>query len=259
MAHVVPAAFGRVAGAAAAGMVLVAGCAPAADLADTARQSVADLSELSDEALLRQIESEVEGVHSVRVSVDLRQSDDEMHGEVYLDLDSDDFRSVADAPGLTLEIISVGSDVYVKAPRSYWRDGLGKDREDLITALDGKFGHMAADDPARSRVGTVAKGANPHTIVDTLEKVERQADSVVDGRRMVVLGEPDAKDTTGRLYIPADGPALPFRMTETGSTWNDEDSVSMTWSEYNRPVDIKAPAKDLVVELPSLGVAPKGL
>jgi hypothetical protein len=266
MARVVPAAFGRVAGAATAGMVLVTGCSAAADLADTAGQSVTDLSELSDKALRRQITEEVDGAHSVRLTIDLRRNGYEAHTDMYLDMDTDDYRNVAESPGLTLETISVGPDVYVKAPRSYWWDLLGRDREDLVASLDGKYGHVAADDSARSKLATVAKTANPHAIVDILGETERRTDSVIDGRRMVVLAESDEVTMPALLYIPSAGPALPFRMSSIGSepgrgsgAEEDEDSVSMTWSEYNRPVDIKAPAGDLVVELPNLGTAPKGL
>ncbi|MYW01303.1 hypothetical protein [Streptomyces sp. SID3343] len=251
MARVVPVAFGRAAGAAAAGMVLVAGCSAATNLAEAADPSLGGRSHLSDKDLRQEITEAVGGVHSVRATVDLRNSGVEAHGDVYLDLDTNNFRSVVDSPGLTLETINVGADVYVKAPRSYWWKVFGTDKAELVASLDGKYAHMAPDDPARSQMLSMGSSANPRTLVDVMKDTDRRPEGVIDGRRMIVLVERTA-NMPAVIYVPVEGPALPAGISAEASN-GGSDSIGMTWSEYDRPVDVRAPAKDFVVDLPNTG------
>ncbi|MGW1992072.1 hypothetical protein [Embleya sp. NPDC001921] len=227
------------------------GCSAAVDLADAAS---ADLSRLGNKALYERVDKAIDDIRYVRVTSDLRSAGMTGHADMRLDLKSGDFTSFGKVESYTVETISVGSDMYVKASRAYWQRGLGPGRADLVAALEGKYGHVAADDQARSRMAEASKAANPRTFVHDLPEADRRADTVIKGRRMVVLAESE-DDDAALIYIPADGPPLPVEMRAEASE-TDGDSVSVTWSEYDRPVDIEAPAPDLVVELPILGNVP---
>ncbi|WP_406293499.1 hypothetical protein OG948_02710 [Embleya sp. NBC_00888] len=236
--------------AAAVGMALLAGCSAAVDLADSAS---ADLSRLGDKALHERMSKAVKDVRYVRIS-DVRAATTSTRTDVHLDMRTGDFTTTGKAESHTIEMISVGGELYVKASRTYWQRRLGSERAELVAALEGKYGRAAADDPVRSKMAATAKKFNPRTVVDKLAAADRREETLVDGRRMVVLAETEADDAA-RLYIPADGPALPYRVISPNSA-SDDGAITVTWSEYDRPVDIKAPARDLVVELPNLGRAP---
>ncbi|OPC78104.1 hypothetical protein B4N89_38550 [Embleya scabrispora] len=228
-------------------MVLVTGCSAAADLADTAS---ADLSKLSTEAVSERVARAVDRVHSVRATVELRRNGTTQRTDLRLDIRTGDYSATAKTSSYTIETVRIGEDVYVKAPRAYWQSRLGRDKAALLNSLDGKYGHVAADDPARSTMKNLSKKADPHTILPNLGDAERRPDSTVDGRRVVVLAESGEKNPD-LLYIPVEGPALPVKVA--GS-----DSATLTWSEYDHPVDIQAPAPDRIVELPNLGTARPG-
>lgn len=253
MARVGSAASGRLAAAAAAGMVLVTGCSAAADLADTAS---ADLSTLSAEAVSKRVAGAVDRVHSVRVTVELRRDGATQRTDLRLDIRTGNYSAIGKTSSYTIETVRIGEDVYVKASRAYWQSRLGRDKAALLNSLDGKYGHVAADDPARSTMKNLSRRADPHTVLPTLAKADRRPDSTVDGRRVVVFAEPGEKNPD-LLYIPAEGPALPVKVADSPSK-GGSDTATMTWSEYDRPVDIQAPAADRIVELPSLGTAPPG-
>ncbi|MFF7244606.1 hypothetical protein ACFZBU_12000 [Embleya sp. NPDC008237] len=231
-------------------MALLTGCSAAVDLADA---TSGNLSGLGDKALHERMRKAVNGVRYVRIS-DVRAATTSTRTEVHLDMRTGDFTTSGKAASHTIEMISVGGELYVKASRAYWQRRLGADRADLVAALEGKYGHAAADDPVRSKMAATAKAVDPRTVVDKLAKADRREETFVDGRRMVVLVETEAGEAA-RMYVPADGPALPYQAISTGSG-SDDGAVTVTWSEYDRPVDIKAPARDLVVELPNLGKAP---
>ncbi|MYS86204.1 hypothetical protein [Embleya scabrispora] len=236
--------------AAATGMALMTGCSAAVDLADA---TSANLSGLGDEALHERMTKAVDGVRYVRVS-DVRGGPRNGSVDVHLDMRTGDFTSSGNGAGHPIEMISVGGDLYVKASRAYWQRHLGPDRADLVAALDGKYGRAAADDPVRSKMAKTVGSVNPRKFVNELADADRRADTFVEGRHMVVIAESEADDAA-RIYIPADGPALPFRAISNDAA-PDDGAITLTWTEYDRPVDIKAPARDLVVELPNLGMAP---
>ncbi|MET7304039.1 hypothetical protein [Embleya sp. NPDC005575] len=231
-------------------MALITGCSAAVDLADA---TSADLSGLGDKALHERVSRAVDGVRYVRIS-DVRDNTTSARTDVHLDMKTGDFTTSGQAASYTIEMINVGGELYVKASRTYWQRRLGPERADLVAALDGRYGHAAADDPVRTKMAALAKAVSPRKFVNELTEADRREDTYVDGRRMVVLAESEADDAA-RVYIPTDGPALPFRAISNDAA-SDDGAITLTWTEYDRPVEIKAPARDLVVELPNLGKAP---
>jgi hypothetical protein len=70
----------------------------------------------------------------------------------------------------------------------------------------------------------------------------------VDGRNTVaVVVTSRAGDKDGVLYVAADGPARPLLYEETGGT----SRTTLSFTEYDQPVEITAPKPESIVEVPS--------
>ncbi|MGC0417245.1 hypothetical protein [Embleya sp. AB8] len=233
--------------AAAVGMALVAGCSSAVKLADSAS---ADLSRLGDKALHSRVDKAVGKARYVRITGTIRARGVLVEVDTHMDMEFGEYTTVTKTMGLTIETVSVESNVFIKAPRAYWQQVLGPARADLAAELDGKYGRMAADDPTRSKLKASGLAINPRTIVNDVMKTERRPDRVLEGRRMVVLAERD-QDSPGLVFIPAEGPALPYRMSAR-QAGEESTEVTVTWTEYGRPSPVRRPGLPEVVDLPRL-------
>jgi hypothetical protein len=158
-----------------------------------------------------------------------------------------------------LEIIVIGADGYFKANLAFWQ-GQGS------PAAAGLFAGRWAKVPAASAPGFSQFSAltNPATIGHCFlgsrhGAITKVGTSSVAGAPVVVLADDGKAPGTspGQVYIASTGQPLPLRSTQTGpqqpggvpdATCNEKDVSSsttagdITYSAYNQPVSIVAPA-----------------
>ncbi|MYS83043.1 hypothetical protein [Embleya scabrispora] len=233
-------------------LMCATGCSVATDVVNGTSSESTSNATLSDAKLRARIKAIVSRVHSVHAVVDFaRDGRVGVRADARFDVGTRNFTARLEASGVTVEVVAVGADVYVKAPRIFWRSALeNRDSrdEETITELTGptdKYAHLLRDDPLRARLLDDAEFYNPRTFLEGLSEATRRADPGSENPYSVVF-EQAGGTGRARLYIPATGRPLPERVTVARSV---RSTLAVTWSDYDKPVPVKAPAADRVVEM----------
>jgi hypothetical protein len=153
-------------------------------------------------------------------------------------------------------IIAVEGSVYVKANEAYWNDqGVGN----AAPKLAGKW---LKSPTTAAEFRDLTKGLDLETLSRCLSKdhgtLAKGGEETVDGKKaVVVLDKGDQPGTApAKLYVAASGEPLPLRTLATGNerpggkkdpSCNPDGSRAekgdeKTFSRYNEPLDITAPA-----------------
>jgi hypothetical protein len=160
-----------------------------------------------------------------------------------------------DNEGKKAAIRVIGRTTYMRANRGFWESqGSGADAK-VVRLLAGRWVKVpggAAD---------FLRGLLPKDIGYCMLKesggLRKAGTRTVDGKPMIVIADKGDKpgSSPGELYVPADGPALPTRVVQTGRQkpggtpdprCDDDNGSTTTASDfriggYDEPVDITAP------------------
>jgi len=164
-------------------------------------------------------------------------------GALTFDVDASttgDCSATMDANGAKVQILEVGDKAYYKGDTGYWTTVVGAQAAGVVAELGDRW--VAATGETRKQltwmchfkkvVGMLFNGTSDAlTVGDT---------STVDGVEAVELARSGDNGVT-HLWVAADAPHLILKGA------NDSDSV--TFSELDKAVDLKAPAADDVVTL----------
>jgi hypothetical protein len=154
-----------------------------------------------------------------------------------------DFVGTIDLGGaIKLDVIGIGTDVYIKAPNDFWASQLPAGQaQAVLTLIQGKY------------VKLDAKNANVAPLVDPFrpENMTKPEGDVTKGDTKTIDGKPaiglvDSKGG-GKLYVATTGDPVPLSI-EGGSS--ADGTVSFT--DYNVPVTVQAPAASDVFDLKAL-------
>ncbi|WP_055702797.1 MULTISPECIES: hypothetical protein [Streptomyces] len=132
----------------------------------------------------------------------------------------------------TAQFLSIGKSSYVKADDKFWEGQGGGATAELVKGRwvksdTEKDGVCNRDDMFKS---------------DKLKNLKRGDDAEVDGKKAAVLTQKKGKETT-TFYVAMEGKPY-FLKVENKSS---DEPGSVTFSDYGKPVDVKAPpAKDVV-------------
>ncbi|MFJ8742926.1 hypothetical protein ACIRL2_26490 [Embleya sp. NPDC127516] len=235
--------------AAALVVLLATGCSVVGVLDETSSES-SDNSALGDAKLRDRVRALVERARSVHVVVDaIGNGEPDTHTDMRLDARTGDFTARMESGDLVVEVISVGSDVYVRATRLFWADALGYlDPQDdaLINDLYGKYAHLVSDDPLRADVLTTSKSYDPRGFVGVLAQATRRAGPAPNAHPSIVFEQTGPTGTT-HVFIPSKGRPLPERAILTGAPTH---SRTIAWSDYDAPTRVLPPTPDLILEMP---------
>ncbi|MFJ8744707.1 hypothetical protein ACIRL2_35700 [Embleya sp. NPDC127516] len=133
-----------------------------------------------------------------------------------------------------------------RSSRNYWNSEARLVVSGRAAQFADKYVVVPADSPLRKRPVELVDLANVRKLGDAMEESVRRPDAVVNGRRMIVLTQPDESLGTATLYFPTEGPPLPIRVEATDAKG---DGVTLDWLDFDRPVDIRRPAAELVLDL----------
>ncbi len=146
-----------------------------------------------------------------------------------------------DVAGQQIKIIQDLKDVYIGG------------NNPIITGLTGgkaaagKWVKTSASNPAVSSILEIADPAKLTEQFFKLEagqKVALGTPKTVDGKQTVALVISGGKDGGGTMYVAAEGPPYPL-LIESAATNGDQGTL--TFSEFDKPVDVKVPdAKDIL-------------
>jgi len=154
-----------------------------------------------------------------------------------------DFAGTIDLGGaIKLDVIGIGTDIYIKAPNDFWSSQLPSGQAaSLLALIQGKYVKL---DAKNANVAPLIDPFRPENMVKPEGDVTKGDTKTIDGKP--AIGLVDSKGG-GKLYVATTGDPLPLSI-EGGSA--AEGSVAFT--EYNVPVLVQAPAAGDVFDLKAL-------
>lgn len=141
--------------------------------------------------------------------------------------------------GGTAELLVSGDTQYMKGDEAFWKDAMGGGGQ--ASTLKDKW----VKTPNEKGKGI----CDPDAMFQSkdLKKLKREKDSEVDGKKAAVLTKNESgKKTT--FYVAAEGKPYFLKVVTTGK----EDPGTMHFSDYGKPVAVKAPAPGDVMDMEEL-------
>ncbi|MYY81945.1 MULTISPECIES: hypothetical protein [unclassified Streptomyces] len=132
----------------------------------------------------------------------------------------------------TAEFLSVGKVRYVKGDDKFWESSGGGAVAELVK---GRWVKSAEQNSA----------CNPDDMFksDKLKNLKREDDAEVEGQKAAVLTKKKGSETT-TFYVAMEGKPYFLKVVNKGS----DDPGSVTFSDYGKNVDVKAPPAGEVVD-----------
>jgi hypothetical protein len=225
-----------------AAAALLAGCAtgtgttPAATTAAPAGNGVAALS--ADE-ILAKAKTALAAAKSFHVKGEKVESG--ASTKVDLKFAGTSLAGTIETQGVSLELVSIGNDLYMKAPDAFWATFIPPaQQQTALGLLKGKYVKVDSTNAAFSSFKDLFK----------TDEMVKPDGTVSKGEQKTINGTPaiglvDSADS-GVLYIATTGDPLPVAETDkTGKT-------EIEFTEFNATFDIKAPAASDVFDLKAL-------
>lgn len=133
----------------------------------------------------------------------------------------------------TAEFIVTDKSMYMKGDEAYWKSQPGGSQ--VTELVKGRW----VETPKKK--GGVCDPDNMFK-TDKLKGLERGEDTDIDGKKVAVLTKKKGKETK-TFYVALDGKPYFLRVVTRGS----QDAGTTDFTDYGKPVDVKAPpAKDVV-------------
>ncbi|MFC8129581.1 hypothetical protein [Streptomyces sp. NPDC057302] len=179
------------------------------------------------------------GAGSFRVSGEGKQDAETVKVDFSVAKSGDCKGKVGGGAGGTAELLVSGDAQYMKGDEAYWKKAMGG--SDKASTLKGKW----VKTPNTGNGGVCDRDAMFQS--KELKKLEREKDSEVDGKKAAVL----TKDESGKkttFYVAAEG--KPYFLKVVTDT--KEDPGTMYFSDYGKPVAVKAPAPGDVMDMKEL-------
>ncbi|UFQ17912.1 MULTISPECIES: hypothetical protein [Streptomyces] len=141
------------------------------------------------------------------------------------------------AQGGTAEFLVTGDTQYMKGDEAFWKDAMGgaqgsRLKDKWVKTPNEKKGFCNADDMFKS---------------SELKGLKREKDAEVDGEKAAVL----TKNKSGKkstFYVATEGKPYFLKVVTSGK----EDPGTMYFSDYGKPVVVKAPPANEVMDLKEL-------
>lgn len=147
-----------------------------------------------------------------------------------------------------VEILRIGKDAYLKGDADFWKQQTG----DAAAAelLKGKYLKAPGDEP---QLQSVLLFTHPGTFADKVMKadgaVTKGEQRTIAGLQTVGLTFTALKEKV-TLYVATTGKPYPMQLSTTGEAG---ETSSFDFIEYDKPLDLKPPPTDQVVDTSKLG------
>jgi hypothetical protein len=145
----------------------------------------------------------------------------------------------------TIEVIGVGSDIYLKAPDDFWAAFVPAPQASTLLALiKGKYVKVGA---TNATIAAQVDPLRPKNLLKLDGTVTKGDTKTINGQPAIALV--DSKSGQ-KVYVATTGEPVPLAI-EPGTS-PGQGSTSVQFKEYNIPVTITAPAASDVFDLKSL-------
>jgi hypothetical protein len=216
----------------------VAGCAntPGATTTPTPTTAANDngVSALAANEILERAKTALGDAKSVRIKGSATEAGDKM--ELDFKISGEDLGATISGGGLTMEIIKIGTDVYMKAD-SLWETLLGGQPQ-ILNLIKGKYLKIPATD---ERFKQFTQITDPNELLKPEGNLSKGQTKTINGKPAIGLVDDKDKST---LYISTVDEPLPLRV-------EDESGNGLDFT-YDETVTVTAPPAAEVVDASTL-------
>jgi hypothetical protein len=190
---------------------------------------------------------------SLRIAGRVRSDGKEMEMDIALNLKGECEGTVVLGGGGRAEIVKSTAYLYYKADEALYRSqskNMPRRQVDAVVAsLADRWLKMRADSPeARQSAGMCDLGKLLGSFGSSSPVARKGRLSQVGGQEAMTVTAPSADGGTETYYVATDGKPYLLRAAKTGGT----EPGDVTFSEYDRPVDVSPPADKDVVDADKL-------
>lgn len=194
-----------------------------------------------------------QGASSLTLGFDLDTTDGPMKGKMASNLDADCSGNLAIGADGTVGLIRTGPTVYLKYDEKFLRaQSTGEpaaETDAVVDMLADRWVKTTADDKDVKDLAAFCDLKSLLAEFESDDNVARKGKlTTVDGKKAITLTETDG-EAKYTIYVAAEGKPYLLKIEQTGG----EDSGTTSFSDYEKPVDAKAPAAEDIVDLDSLG------
>lgn len=222
--------------------VAVVGAVLAASL--TACGSGSGFADQSASAIMKQAKKDTTSLHSVRLTGSITQSG----GKLAIDLAADDRGDCSGTMGVSggkADVLSVDGSSYLRGDEAFWRASAGDAADQVIGLLAGKWAKLPSGQDDFSQLCDVDKLLAGD---GTTKKYTKGKVGSVGGKEAVEILVTKGSETA-HAWIATEGRHYLLRLDKSGGT----EPGSFRLSDFDEPVDAKAPAEGEYVDLGKLG------
>ncbi len=147
--------------------------------------------------------------------------------------------------GGTAQLLAVGGASYLKGDAAFWHGAAGSSGDQVLALLGSKWAKMPTSSDF-SQICNLTKLFSK--IGDVKGSLSKGATTTINGAKALEIISTD-KDGTSHVFVALDGKHYILRATESAGS----EPGTLTLSQFDVPVDAKAPASTDAVDLGALG------
>jgi len=199
------------------------------------------IAAMSAQQILDKAMTALKTAKSVHIKGDIKTDE----GLISLDLtltDKKDGVGSMSMAGQKVELTKIGTDIYMKADAEFWKQFAGDQGGVIATLLAGKYLKATTSD------GEFGSMASFFDFTESLEldgEATKGETKAINGINAISVKEAGGT-SPGTVWIATQGEPFPLRLEGPPG----EGAIDFT--DYNKPVDIKAPPADQVIDVSKL-------
>lgn len=201
---------------------------PAEDIAAAAKSAMADLN-------------------SLKVSGEITSDGQQISIDVQTDVDGNCTGSMGIDDG-TVELLGVDGSTWMKPDEAFWTSFAGEGAQQVLSIVGDKWVVIPADGDSLSQF------CNAGDLIDQLVKDDAEETTYtttgtdsLDGQDVVLVDSDDPENGVSTGYVLVDEPHFLVKVERT-----EGDVGMVTFSEFDEPVEVEAPAADDQIDLDNL-------
>jgi hypothetical protein len=132
-----------------------------------------------------------------------------------------------------LDVVATSTDLYVKAPASFWATNLTAKG---ATSVGSRWVHSTGANDSPCLRALTSYSAVVSNFVDLPGAVTKGSAGTVDGQQAITLTLPIAT-----VFVSTNGTALPLRVDSTASSTDGAAQDGVSFAEWNKPVTVSVP------------------
>ncbi|WP_199881638.1 hypothetical protein [Streptomyces sp. CB03911] len=219
--------------------------------APPAKAGSVDIEKLGAEEIVKQAQTAMGGLNSVKVNGTLTVEGGKLTFDLAASKAGDCTGSVGTGSEGKVELVRIGGRTWIKPDAVFWntvaaKEGNAKSGAVLAELFKGRYITNGQDDPSLKEMAEVCDliGAISKDDGTSGDKYTKGAAADVDGTKAFSITATDSDGEHSTLYVATQGKPYLVRMEQTAGA----EPGQLTFSDFDKPLDLKAPPADNVID-----------